>query len=98
MIAWTRVETIGRCLPPESGKFCTLFYKETLLTFADHGTTGPLLPRDSGDAPKTFVAHAKAGIDLSELAAQLQSDGAKGFVASWRALLGAIDAKSKVLA
>jgi adenine-specific DNA-methyltransferase len=25
MIAWTRVETIGRCLPPESGKFCTLF-------------------------------------------------------------------------
>ena len=26
MIAWTRVETIGRCLPPESGKFCTLFY------------------------------------------------------------------------
>jgi hypothetical protein len=26
MIAWTRVETIGRCLPPESGKFCTPFY------------------------------------------------------------------------
>jgi hypothetical protein len=26
MIARTRVETIGRCLPPESGKFCTLFY------------------------------------------------------------------------
>ena len=25
MIAQTRVETIGRCLPPESGKFCTLF-------------------------------------------------------------------------
>src|ERR1700710_982104 len=28
MIAWTRVETIGRCLPPESGKFCTLFYMD----------------------------------------------------------------------
>ena len=26
MIAWTRAETIGRYLPPESGKFCTLFY------------------------------------------------------------------------
>ncbi len=26
MIARTRVETIGRCLPPESGKSCTLFY------------------------------------------------------------------------
>jgi hypothetical protein len=28
MIAWTRVETIGRCLPLESGKFCTLFYTQ----------------------------------------------------------------------
>jgi hypothetical protein len=28
MIAWTRVETIGRCLPPESGNFCTLFSTE----------------------------------------------------------------------
>src|SRR5271165_1452221 len=28
MIARTRVETIGRCLPPESGKFCTLFCKQ----------------------------------------------------------------------
>ena len=26
MIAWTGVETIGRCSPPESGKFCTLFH------------------------------------------------------------------------
>ena len=25
MIAWTRVETIGRCFPLESGNFCTLF-------------------------------------------------------------------------
>ena len=32
MIARTRVETIGRCLPPESGKFCTLFYKPDTFT------------------------------------------------------------------
>ena len=31
MIARTRVETIGRCLPLESGKFCTLFYSDALL-------------------------------------------------------------------
>jgi transaldolase len=43
-------------------------------------------------------AHTKAGIDLTALAAQLQSDGAKGFVTSWNELLGAIKAKSKVLA
>ena len=29
---------------------------------------------------RCFAAHAKAGIDLTALAAQLQSDGAKGFV------------------
>ena len=72
--------------------------EETLLAFADHGTIGSLLPRDGGDAAKALLAHAKAGIDVTALAAQLQSDGAKGFVASWRELLGAIDAKSKVLA
>ena len=72
--------------------------EETLLAFADHGTTGSLLPRDGGDAAVALLAHTKAGIDVTALAAQLQSDGAKGFVASWRELLGAIDAKSKVLA
>jgi transaldolase len=45
-----------------------------------------------------LAAHAKAGIDLTALAAQLQADGAKGFVKSWHELLGAIDTKSKVLA
>ena len=72
--------------------------EETLLAFADHGTTGSVLLRDGGDAAVTLQAHAKVGIDVTKLAAQLQSDGAKGFVASWRELLGAIDAKSKVLA
>ena len=37
MIARTRVETIGRCLPPESGKICTLFYTFVGIT-ADVGT------------------------------------------------------------
>jgi transaldolase len=72
--------------------------EETLLAFADHGTTGGVLPCDGdNDEAAVLVAHAKAGIDVTTLAAQLQSDGAKGFVTSWRALLEAIDAKSKVL-
>src|SRR6202167_1047411 len=37
--------------------------QETLLAFADHGTTGRLLPRDGGDAAVALLAHAKAGID-----------------------------------
>ncbi|MEO8722946.1 MAG: transaldolase [Sphingobium sp.] len=69
--------------------------EETLLAFADHGMTSGALPRDGGDAEAVLVAFAKAGIDIGALAAQLQSDGAKGFVASWHKLLAAIDAKNK---
>ena len=72
--------------------------QDTLLAFADHGTVPHALPRDGGDAETTLAAHTRAGIDLCALAARLQTDGAKGFVDSWRALLGAIDAKSKVMA
>jgi transaldolase len=71
--------------------------EETLLAFADHGQTATALPRDGGDAEAVIAAHVKAGIDLTALAAQLQSDGAKSFVKSWNELLGGIDAKSKAL-
>jgi transaldolase len=72
--------------------------EETLLAFADHGATATALAPDGGDAEAVLAAHTKAGIDLTALAAQLQSDGAKGFVKSWHELLGAIETKSKVLA
>ncbi len=42
MIAQTRVETIGRCLPPESGKFCTLFYKYVSLLIDDPVLAQPI--------------------------------------------------------
>jgi transaldolase len=71
--------------------------EETLLAFAGHGAPAHTLPRDGGDSEAVLAAHVKAGIDLKALAARLQSDGAKGFVRSWAELLGAIDAKSKVL-
>ena len=72
--------------------------EETLLAFADHGAGAQALRRDVGDAEAVLVEHVKAGIDPTALAARLQSDGAKSFVKSWNELLGAIDAKSKVLA
>jgi transaldolase len=70
----------------------------TLLAFADHGTLPETLASDGGAFEAVLSAHAKAGIDLAALSAQLQSDGAKSFVTSWNELLGAIEAKSKVLA
>jgi len=63
--------------------------------------TGPspdTLPRDGGDAEASLAAHASAGIDLAALAAQLQTEGVKGFADSRDELLNAIEAKSKVLA
>jgi transaldolase len=70
----------------------------TLLAFADHGKTPTALSRDGGDAQTVLTAHKDAGIDLTALSAQLQSDGAKSFVKSWHELLGAIESKSKALA
>ncbi len=70
--------------------------EDTLLAFADHGSAPHTLPRDGGDAELLLAAHTEAGIDLTALAAQLQSDGAKSFVESWHGLLGAIASKSNV--
>ncbi len=70
----------------------------TLLAFADHGAVGSVLARDGGDAETMLKQHIQAGIDLTALSAQLQSEGAKSFVKSWNELLAAIESKSKVLA
>lgn len=70
----------------------------TLLAFADHGRTATALSRGSGEAESVIAAHVKAGIDMTALAVQLQSEGAKSFVKSWNELLAAIESKSKALA
>jgi len=71
--------------------------EKTLQAFADHGKTGAVLPRDGGSCEQTLAAFQKAGIDLAELAATLQSDGTKSFDASWQELLTAIETKAKSL-
>jgi transaldolase len=69
----------------------------TLLAFADHGRIEATLARDGGDAQAVLAKFVEAGIDLTALSAQLQSDGAKSFVKSWDGLLAGIESKSKVL-
>jgi len=72
--------------------------EETLLAFADHGKlSGQVLPLDGGDAEQVIAAFAKAGVDDEQLAADLQRDGAKSFVASWRDLLDQVAQKSATL-
>ncbi len=70
----------------------------TLLAFVDHGKVATALPRDGGNAEAVLAAFTKAGVDLTALSTQLQSDGAKSFVKSWNELLDSIKSKSKVLA
>jgi len=69
----------------------------TLKATADHGAPEAVLPRGGGDGTAALSAFEEIGIGISALAAQLQNEGADAFIKSWRDLLSAIDAKSKVL-
>jgi len=63
---------------------------KTLLAFDDHGEVSEPLPADGGDAEQVLGDFADAGVDVDQLAARLQSEGAEAFVGSWRDLLGTI--------
>jgi transaldolase len=71
--------------------------EKTLLAFADHGKVSGTLPRDGGDCETVLDDFRKAGIDLEQLAANLQSIGAQSFDESWQNLLSAIESKGKQL-
>ena len=71
--------------------------EKTLLAFGDHGKLAGTLPRDGGDCEIVLNDFRKAGIDLEQLAADLQSNGAKSFDESWQNLLSAIESKGKEL-
>ncbi len=71
--------------------------EKTLLAFGDHGKLAGSLPRDGGDCESVLSNFQKAGINLEQLAADLQSQGAKSFDESWQNLLSAIASKGKEL-
>jgi transaldolase len=69
----------------------------TLKAFADHGEVDEVLPPDGGDCEQVLAAFAKAGIDIDELAARLQKEGAASFVKSWNDLMACIESKSAAM-
>jgi transaldolase len=71
--------------------------ENTLLAFADHGDAGEPIPDDGGDAGETLAAFEAAGIDLDELAARLQREGAEAFVNSWTDLLDTVSGEREKL-
>ena len=56
------------------------------------------MPADGGDAEQVLEEFAAAGVDVAELAARLQREGADAFDESWKELLQSIDEKSRKLA
>jgi transaldolase len=71
--------------------------EKTLVAFGDHGKLAGTLPRDGGDCETVLDDFRKAGTDLEQLAADLQSQGAQSFDESWQSLLSAIESKGKEL-
>ena len=69
----------------------------TLKALADHGALGGILTADGGDGEEVLARFAGAGIDVDALASQLQDEGAKSFVSSWRELMDVIAGKSAAL-
>ena len=65
----------------------------TLKALADHGELSDIMSADGGDCEAVLDQFAKAGVDVVALAAQLQEEGAKSFVASWKDLMGVIASK-----
>ncbi len=69
----------------------------TLQAFYDHGEVGTPMPADGGDCDAMLARFRDAGVDVAELAAKLQADGAKSFVAAWNDLLERISAQRTAL-
>ena len=69
----------------------------TLKAFADHGELGEIMSTDGGDSEAVLDQFVAAGIDIDELAAKLQDEGATSFVKSWKDLLNVISSKTAAL-
>jgi transaldolase len=72
--------------------------ENTLKALADHGEISEIMSADGGDYDTVLDQFATAGIDVYELAAKLQDEGAKSFVSSWTDLMNVIASKSSKLA
>ena len=71
--------------------------ESTLNALAEHGEVNHILPPHGGDCEDVLTRFAKAGIDIDTLAAQLQDEGARGFVKSWKELMARMASKREAL-
>jgi len=69
----------------------------TLKAVAEHGVLSETMPIDGGDSDEVLARFAAADIDIQALSAELQDEGAKSFINSWKDLMGVITSKCAVL-
>ena len=69
----------------------------TLKALANQVSIGSILPADGADCEDVLSKFTDAGVNLNDLAAQLQNEGAKAFVDSWNELMSVIASKTLVL-
>jgi transaldolase len=70
----------------------------TLKALADHGDLSEIMSVDGGDCETVLNQFGAAGIDIDDLAARLQEEGAKSFANSWNDLMAVIASKSATFA
>jgi transaldolase len=71
--------------------------EKTLHAFADHGQVKDVMPRDGGDAEDVLAEFSRAGVNVADLATELQREGAEAFDKSWNDLMECIGSKSRLL-
>jgi transaldolase len=69
----------------------------TLKALAEHGDITTLLRADGSDCEEVVSRFQKAGVNVFALASQLQEEGAKAFVNSWKDLMDEINSKGSEL-
>lgn len=72
--------------------------EETLLAYAKQGVLASLVPTDGRAAAAHLADVSKAGVNLDQLAEQLQVEGRDAFVKSWRDLIAVVEKKAGALA
>ncbi|GET24384.1 transaldolase [Prolixibacter sp. NT017] len=71
--------------------------ENTLLAFADHGNAVEPMPQSCTDTDKLLDDFKNEGVNIGQLAGQLQKEGAESFVGSWKHLIDSIQSKRKLV-
>ena len=71
--------------------------EDTLEAFADHGTVARTVDRDLDEAEHTWEALAHVGVDMDDVADQLEREGVSSFQKSFDELIDALTAKAAEL-